>query len=135
MFSLTGEQRKNGVPQGSVPWPLLFIIYLIYLPLWINSVSESVLFAADTSVIISSRNIKDFCWLSKLFLSHTIKWLDANNLVLNFQKMNKMKFMTMNSSHCSLHTDYKEKHIQETANRKFLKVICSFLGNSPVSEF
>ena len=34
--------------------------------------------------------------------------------------MNKMKFITKNSSHSTLHTDYKEKYIQETVNRIFL---------------
>ena len=34
--------------------------------------------------------------------------------------MNKMKFMSTNLSHSSLHTDYTEKHIQETVNKKFL---------------
>jgi len=34
--------------------------------------------------------------------------------------MNKMKFITKNSSHSILHTDYKEKYIQETVNTAFL---------------
>jgi len=65
----------------------------------INFVSEPVLFADDTSVIISSRNLKNFCSLSNLVLPHTIKWFAANNLVPNLDKTNIMKFVTKNLSH------------------------------------
>ena len=58
---------------------LLFIICISDLPLRINSISESVLFAGDSSVIISSRNVEDFCSVSNLFLSRMIKRFAANN--------------------------------------------------------
>jgi len=65
----------------------------------INSVLEPILFTDDTSVIISSRNIKDFCSVSNSVLSHRIKWFAAYNLVLNLDKTNIMKFITRNSAH------------------------------------
>jgi len=83
-------------------------------------VSEPVLFADENSVIISSRNFKDFCSVSNLVLSYIIKWFPANNLVLNLHKTNIMKFITKNSSHSALHTGYKEKYIEETVHTKFL---------------
>jgi hypothetical protein len=49
------------------------------------SASEPTLFADDTSVIISSRNFKDFCSVANLVLSHMIKWFAANNLVINLE--------------------------------------------------
>ena len=70
----------------------------------INSVSQPKLSADDTSVIISSRNFKDFCSVSNLVLSHMIKWFAGNNLCLNLDKMNIMKFIRKNSSHSALHT-------------------------------
>ena len=48
-------------------------------PLRINAVSEQILVADDNSVVISSRNFKDFCSVSNLVLSYTIKWFPANN--------------------------------------------------------
>jgi len=86
-------------------------MYINDLPLRINSVSEPVLFADGTSVIISSRNFIDFCLVSNLLLSCNIKWFAASKLVLNLDKMNIMKFITKNSSHSTLHISYKEKNV------------------------
>ena len=90
---------KHGVLQRSILWPLLFITYINDLPLRTNSVSEPILFAGDTSIIISSRNFKDFSSVSNLVLSHMIKWFAANNLVLHLDKTNIMKFITKNLPH------------------------------------
>jgi len=72
----------------------VFIKYISDLHLSISSVSELILFPDDTSVIISSRHFTDFCSLSNLFLCHIIKWFAANNLGLNLDKTNVLKFIT-----------------------------------------
>ena len=47
--------------------------------------------------------------MSNLVLSHVIKWFAANNnLVLNLDKMNIMKFITKNSAHSTLQLGYKK---------------------------
>jgi hypothetical protein len=84
-------------------------IYIYDLPPRINSVSEPILFVDDTSVIISNRNFEDFFSVSNLVLSHMIKWFAANNLVLNLDKVNVMKFIKKNSAHSAVHISYKEK--------------------------
>jgi len=63
---------------------LFFIIHINDLLLKINSIWEPLLFADNTSVIISSRNFEDFYLVSNLGLM--IKWFAANNLVLNLDK-------------------------------------------------
>ena len=97
---------------NSVLGPLLFIIYVNDLPLRMNSVSEPILFADYTSVIISNRNFEDFCSASNLVLSHMIKWFAVNKLVLNLDKTNIMKYITKISSHYTLHIVYKEKYTE-----------------------
>jgi hypothetical protein len=109
------------VPQGSILGPLLFIRYINDLPLRINSISETVLFHSDTSVLISNRNFEDFCSVSNLVPSHMIKWFAASTLVLNLYKTS---IITRNSSHSTLHIGYKEKYLEEAVNTKFLGLQC-----------
>jgi hypothetical protein len=55
-----------------------------------------------------------------LVFSQMTKWFVPNNLILNLEKINIMKFITKNSLHSALHIGYKEKYIEETENTKFL---------------
>jgi hypothetical protein len=78
------------------------------------------LFADDTSVIISKRNFEDFCTISNSVLTCVIEWFVVNKLVLNLEKTNIMKSVTSNSPHCALTVGYKDKYMEETVNLKFL---------------
>jgi hypothetical protein len=51
------ERVRHGVLQGSVLRPLLFLVYINDLPRTINNFANSVLFADDTSIIISNTNL------------------------------------------------------------------------------
>jgi hypothetical protein len=44
----------------------------------------------------------------------------SNNLGLNLDKTNIMKFIPKNSSHSTLHTGYEGKYVEEKVNTKFI---------------
>ena len=49
-----------------------------------------------------------------------IRWFVANNLVLNFDETNIMKFITRKFTHSTLHIGYTENDIEEMMNTKLL---------------
>jgi hypothetical protein len=111
---------KDGVPQGSILWSLLFIIYINNLLPTIHSLSEPILYVDDANVIISSKNFDDFSAMSNTILSHVRKWFSSNSLVLNLNKTNIIKCIINKSPQNDLNIGYDEKYIEESINTKFL---------------
>jgi hypothetical protein len=66
------------------------------LPPTINTLAIPTIFADDTTIIISNKNLHDFCILSNRVLSLMSKWFAANKLALNLDKTNIIKFTIIN---------------------------------------
>jgi hypothetical protein len=71
---------------GSVLGPLLFLLYINELPKVVNDKAEVVLYADDTSIIISSLNPTNFTNSANKILQDINKWFTANLLSLNADK-------------------------------------------------
>ena len=82
---------RCGVPQGSVLGPLLFLIYINDLPNATN-LSETVLFADDTSIFYSHSNITHLIATLNNELNNINIWMKANKLSVNIEKTNYIVF-------------------------------------------
>ena len=86
---------KCGVPKGSILDPLLFFIYINDL----STVSEAcllILFADDTNIFITSKNIDLMCQQLNDDLEKIQEWLCCNKLSLNVVKTHYMIFSPRN---------------------------------------
>jgi hypothetical protein len=87
-----------------------------------NTLSIPIMFANDTSVTISSKNLVEFSMLSNRVLSHVSKWFTDNKLSLNLDKTNIIKFITNNSPQYPLSNGYNDKCIEESVNTKLITI-------------
>ena len=111
---------KCGVPQGSILGPLLFLIYINDLP---NIIPQlfSILFADDTSVFISGKNIQDLTIRLNSQLKELVKWLECNRLSLNVAKTNFMLFSRKTHTETP-HIEINGQKINKVNHLKFLGI-------------
>jgi hypothetical protein len=116
------ESIKCGVPQGSILGPLVFLFYITDLPKIINKDNNMVLFADDTSIIITDANKLNF----KMNLNQTFEdntWFNVSLLTLNFNKTQYVEFQSKNYYNITTQINYDQKSISNVTETKFLGLI------------
>jgi len=110
---------KQGVPEGSVLGPLLFLLYTSDLPGIINDVSKPTIFMDDTNITITHSNFIDLKEEINIVVEKTSNWFQ-NNLILNFNKTYYMHFMTKSKLAVDIHISHKINPIVNTYSTNFI---------------
>ena len=85
------------------------LLYINDLPKIINNKSKPILFADDTSIIVSNPNPTDIKNDISAVIEHTNPLFKASLLSLNFDKTHYIQFITKNIYFVDLKLDYSNK--------------------------
>ena len=80
-----------GVPQGSILGLLLFLLYINDMAS-VSNVLFPILFADETNVFLSGKNVDELIKIMTIELTKIVDWLDCNKLSLNVSKTHFILF-------------------------------------------
>jgi hypothetical protein len=111
---------NHGVPQGSVLGPLLFLLHINDLPMAVQSKIIPILFADDTSIIITRPNTCELQKANSASLHQLTKWFQENLLILNVSKTYFLQFHNKNQNNLETPITVDSKFINKANHIKFL---------------
>ena len=112
------EVTKCGVPQGSILGPLLFLLYINNI-VKSSKIQRFYLFADDTILFYSSKNIAETENILNMEIVKVTDWLVSNKLSLNFKKPCYLTFsLIKNNQHINIKIN--DQPIEENNKTKYL---------------
>ena len=113
---------STGVPQGSILGPLLFLIYINDICNVSRKLSY-ILFADDTNIIMSHKNLTQLFTTLNEELYKLNEWVIANKLKLNFDKTHYVYFKICKTNTNLPNLYIGNKEIIRTHTTKFLGIL------------
>ena len=112
---------KCGVPQGSILGPILFLLYINDL---VKACSTTLpfLFADDTNLFISGKNLTEMAYSLNKELLEISLWLKINKLSLNVNKTHYMLFTKKRKDIPCISINIDGQPIDEVESTRFLGV-------------
>jgi len=118
-----GEKKKQGAPQGSILGPIFFLIYINDLPRLAPTGTKILLYADDTSIIVTSPNLENYeKQINKIFRGINY-WFKLNQLVLNYNKTHYLQFNMKNNREYVLKLNYHGNYVKSSPHTKSLGLI------------
>jgi len=81
-----------------------------------------ILFADDTSIIISGQNVFRFREELNATVGNISNWFQVNSLSLNISKTYFMQFSSKNTNYYDTHVSYENNSISKVSDTKFLEI-------------
>lgn len=91
-FKSSWKRVQDGVPQGSILGPLLFLLYVNDLPL--NISNSLTLYADDTTAVIKANSNAELYTKLEGALTELSEWFEGNFLKMNHEKTQLIRFCT-----------------------------------------
>lgn len=110
----------NGIPQGSVLGPLLFVLFINDI-CNVSKRIQIILFADDTSIYYTGKDLTEMIETTKIELRKIKKWFHENKLSINWKKTKFMIFS--NSQYSDITLDIDQTTVQKLTELKFLGVL------------
>lgn len=119
----TWKEIHQRVPQGSILGPILFLIYINDLPKLAFNDTKILLYADDTSIIVTSPNVDMLQEQSNKIFQDVNNWFKINQLSLNYKKKQYLQFKTQNSKDYQIRLNFMDNFVNKSSQTKFLGLI------------
>jgi len=113
---------KNGVPQGSIFGPFLFIIYTDCIQLLLEEHKcDFVLYVDDTTLIIQGKQINEIEAKATIIISEIYNFFASLKLALNLDKT--ICVCLLNSSNGKIYVYFNGVKLQQAGKTNFLGMV------------